>query len=182
MPNLTLGPPIVKSLRPHVPDAYLDVHLMVTNPADWVAPFAAAGASGFTFHVEAVAPEGVAPLIDAVRAAGMAPGVALKPDTPASAVLGAPWADKLALVLVMTVEPGFGGQAFQPAQLRKVAELRAALPNVHVQVDGGLGLSNVAAATAAGANVIVAGTSVFSAADARVAIESLRKEGALARA
>ena len=183
VPNLTLGPPVVKSLRRHSAAHFLDCHLMVSRPEQWVADFAAAGASQLTFHVEALAGgEGEAglatrlaagnALIDRIEAAGMRAAVALKPATPVEAVL--PFAARLHMVLVMTVEPGFGGQAFRADMLPKVALLRARFPRLNIQVDGGLGLANVGAAAAAGANVIVAGTSIFGAADPGAAIAGLR--------
>ena len=159
VPNLTLGAPLVAALRCHT-RAYLDCHLMVSRPEQWVDAFADAGADGFTFHVEATAD--AAALAARVRARGMRVGVALKPATPAEAVLALlPLVD---LVLVMTVEPGFGGQAFMADMMPKVAALRAAAPpGVHIEVDGGLTGDTVGAAAEAGANVIVAGTSVFKA-------------------
>ena len=171
VPNLTLGPPIVSALRACT-GAYLDCHLMVSSPERWVDAFADAGADGFTFHIEATSEP--AALAARVRARGMRVGVALKPATPAEAVLHLlPCVD---LVLVMTVEPGFGGQAFMGDMMPKVAALRAAAPaGVHVQVDGGLGLANVGLAAEAGANCIVAGTSVFKAKEgAASAIAGLR--------
>ena len=177
VPNLTLGPPVVASLRPHTP-LYLDVHLMVTRPAAWVDAFAAAGASGFTFHLESELPEGGAPALAArVAAAGMRPGLAIKPNTPVEPLLQALAAcPPGTLALVMTVEPGFGGQAFNPGVLGKVAALRAAMPELDVQVDGGLDGATVGAAAAAGANVIVSGTGVFKAAGGpERAISNLRE-------
>ena len=141
MPNLTIGAPVVKSLRAHLPSAFLDVHLMVSEPARWVADFAAAGASLYTFHLEAVTPaEGEAAeaavrgLVAAVRASGMLAGIAVKPGTPVEAVL--PYGGDVDLVLVMTVEPGFGGQSFMPDTMPKVAALRAAFPDLCIQVRG----------------------------------------------
>jgi len=118
VPNLTLGAPIVKSLRKNLPDAFLDCHLMVSNPKQWVPDFAKAGASLYCFHLECLMDDGsseaqaaeVSALIDLIRESGMKAGVALKPKTPAEWVL--PFLDKLDLVLVLTVEPGFGGQKF----------------------------------------------------------------------
>ena len=136
MPNLTIGAPVVKSLRAHLASTHLDVHLMVSEPARWVADFSAAGASSYTFHLESV--EGAAAvrgLVAAVRAAGMLAGVALKPGTPVEAVL--PYAGDVDLVLVMTVEPGFGGQSFMPETLAKVTTLRAAFPDLNIQVGAG---------------------------------------------
>ena len=195
MPNLTLGAPIVAALRKHT-QAFLDCHLMVSRPEQWVDDFANAGADGYTFHVEATgacaagaarcgarrpsrprrsggqllvrscapaprapAPRAPAPtparaddaagLIERIRARGMKVGVALKPGTPVDAVL--PLVGAVDMVLVMTVEPGFGGQSFMPAMMAKVAALRRAHPALHIQVDGGLGPKNITAAAAAGA-------------------------------
>ncbi|RKP12134.1 Ribulose-phosphate 3-epimerase-like protein [Piptocephalis cylindrospora] len=157
VPNLTLGAPIVKSLRKHT-DAFLDCHLMVSDPAKWVEDFAKAGASQYVFHHEAM--ENPSKLIDTIHAAGMRAGVALKPGTPASVVFE--YANKADQILVMTVEPGFGGQSFMMGCVSKVKELRDRFPQLDIQVDGGLDLNNIGEVAAAGANVIVAGTSIFS--------------------
>eukprot|EP01104_Vermistella_antarctica_P016181 TRINITY_DN5477_c0_g1_i1.p1 TRINITY_DN5477_c0_g1~~TRINITY_DN5477_c0_g1_i1.p1 ORF type:complete len:230 (+),score=53.56 TRINITY_DN5477_c0_g1_i1:107-796(+) len=178
VPNLTLGAPIVSSLRKHTA-AYLDCHLMVSNPGQWVDDFAKAGASGYTFHIEAVKDETEArELVKRVHGAGMDVGIALKPNTPVDAVLGLVQADGdypgLNMVLVMTVEPGFGGQSFMADMMPKVETLRAKFPSLNIQVDGGLAPKNIDVAAKAGANVIVAGTSVFKAEDPKVAIATLR--------
>ena len=185
VPNLTLGAPIVKALRKHHPSHFLDTHLMVTNPQQWVDDFAAAGSSQYTFHVEAlpglgVTEEGILAglaLIERIRLKGMLVGVALKPNTPAEAVF--PLIDRsnggVNMVLAMTVEPGFGGQSFMASVMPKVRELRTRYAAIHIQVDGGLGLQNVDVAAAAGANVIVAGTSIFGAPDRKFAISELRR-------
>lgn len=160
VPNLTLGPPLVESLR-RVSSLPFDVHLMLTNPERFVEPFVKAGADHITVHVESAAP--LPGVLDAIHAAGCTAGVSVKPKTPASAVL--PYLDKVELVLVMTVEPGFGGQSFMADMLPKIRELRAAINAsgrpVHLEVDGGIGPANAAAVVAAGANMLVAGTSVF---------------------
>ncbi len=184
VPNLTLGAPVVSCLRPHTA-LYLDVHLMVTHPAKWLDAFAAAGASGFTFHLEAELPEGGAPALAArAAAAGMRPGVAIRPGTPVAPLLAAlAECPRGTLALVMTVEPGFGGQAFNAGVLPKVAALRAAMPHLDIQVDGGLDAATVGAAAQAGANVIVAGTGVFKAkCGAEAAIKGLRDAVAAALA
>jgi ribulose-phosphate 3-epimerase len=175
VPNLTFGAPVVKSLSKRT-DAFLDCHLMVTNPRDYVQPLRDAGANMFTFHVEASfsAPDAAAALCDDIRAAGMLAGVALKPGTPAEAVHALCDAGKADMVLVMTVEPGFGGQAFMPETMPKVRALRARYPEMDVQVDGGLGPNTIDQAADAGANVIVAGSSVFGAPDPVKAIATLR--------
>lgn len=171
VPNLTFGAPVVKCLSKKT-DGFLDCHLMVTNPADYVEPLRDAGAHMFTFHIEAT--EDPAGLCDAARAAGMKTGVALKPGTPAEAVHALCDAGKADMILVMTVEPGFGGQKFQPEMMPKVKALRERYPDVDIQVDGGLGPSTIDAAADAGANVIVAGSSVFGSSDPAAAIATLR--------
>ena len=162
VPNLSWGPPVIKKLRQRS-DAFFDVHLMVSDPLAYVGPMADAGADGFTFHVEAATDP--CDVVDAVRAASrpMVVGVALRPDTPVEA-LDALWRDGAFLpdlVLVMTVPPGFGGQAFMADQMPKVEALRRRFPTMDIQVDGGLNLATVEVAARAGANCIVAGSAVF---------------------
>ena len=171
VPNLTFGAPVVKCLAKHT-DAFLDCHLMVTNPGDYVEPLKDAGAHMFTFHIEV--DEVAAVLCDRARAAGMKVGVALKPGTPAKAVHAICDAGLVDMVLVMTVEPGFGGQKFQPEMMPKVKALRERYPQIDIQVDGGLGPATIEAAATAGANVIVAGSSVFGSDDVPKAIAVLK--------
>ena len=170
VPNLSWGPPVVQSLRKALPDAYLDCHLMVSDPMIWIEHLQGV-ANRYTFHVEA-AGAGTATVIKEVKARGMEVGLALSPDTPFSAV--EPYLNSIDLLLVMTVRPGFGGQAFMPEVLAKVQAARHAHPNLNIQVDGGLGPATVDAAALAGANDIVAGSSVFKAPDAKTVIDSLR--------
>jgi ribulose-phosphate 3-epimerase len=179
VPNLTIGPPVIQSLRAHSAAWFLDCHLMVSRPEQWVDDFAKAGASGITFHIEATSDPDA--LIDRIHAKGMRAAIALKPQTPVEAVL--PFAAKLDMVLVMTVEPGFGGQAFMPGMMPKVRELRQRFPDLDIQVDGGIGPGEtVDAVAAAGANVIVSGTGVFKARDSKAAIAALRQAVAEAAA
>jgi ribulose-phosphate 3-epimerase len=161
VPNLTFGAPIVKCLRKHTPAAFFDCHLMVSKPAQWVSDFAAAGANMYTFHIEAAIAAGddVPKLCQAIRDAGMKVGMAVKPGTPVEALT--PYLSLIDLALVMTVEPGFGGQSFMPGMLPKVAALRSQRPDLDIQVDGGLSAANIDLAAAAGANVIVAGSATF---------------------
>ena len=161
VPNITWGMPVIASLRKQLPDAFLDVHLMVSKPSQWVADMAKAGASRYTFHIEAVETDDLdaAGLCQAIRDAGMQVGVALKPGTSADAV--APVVALVDMVLVMTVEPGFGGQSFMADMMPKVLALRTLHPELDIQVDGGLGPSTIDHAAAAGANNIVAGSAVF---------------------
>jgi Pentose-5-phosphate-3-epimerase len=174
-----------RSAQAH-PSADLDCHLMVTAPDQWVGDYAKAGASGLTFHLEtqvcgwdearqeADVAKATA-MAQSVRDAGMRPGVALKPATPVQACFPLVDAGAVDMVLIMTVEPGFGGQKFMAECLSKVTALRQRYPSLDIQVDGGLSPSTIDAAAAAGANVIVAGSSVFGAPDPKAAIEALRQ-------
>ena len=161
VPNISLGLPVMRSLRA-VTDAFLDVHLMIEEPEGFLAPFAEAGADLITIHQE-VAPHLHRELHE-IRRLGCRAGVAINPSTPAETLREVlPWVD---LVLVMTVNPGFGGQDFIHAALRKVGRVRRMaaerdLPNLHVQVDGGIGPETAREAVQAGADVLVAGSSVF---------------------
>ncbi|VVA26764.1 PREDICTED: ribulose-phosphate 3-epimerase [Prunus dulcis] len=173
VPNLTLGAPVIQSLRKHT-EAYLDCHLMVTNPLDYVEPLSKAGASGFTFHVE-VSKENWQELVERIKSKGMKPGVALKPGTPIEDVYPLVEGENpVEMVLVMTVEPGFGGQKFMPEMMEKVRTLRERYPSLDIEVDGGLGPSTINTAASAGANCIVAGSSVFGASDPSAVISLLR--------
>lgn len=160
VPNLSMGPPVVKAVRP-VTDLPFDVHLMLTNPGDYIAPFVAAGADHITIHVES---EGdLHAILAEIRAAGCSTGITLRPGTPASALT--PFLGEVDMVLVMTVEPGFGGQSFRADQVPKIRAIREQLDAlgrpVHLQVDGGLNAETSRTVVAAGANVLVAGSSVF---------------------
>lgn len=174
VPNLTIGAPVIESLRKHT-TAYLDCHLMVTNPLDYVEPLGKAGASGFTFHVEA-SKENWQELVQKIKSKGMRPGVALKPGTPIEEVYPLIEGENpVELVLVMTVEPGFGGQKFMSEMMEKVRVLRKKYPSLDIEVDGGLGPSTIDAAASAGANCIVAGSSVFGAPEPAQVISLMRK-------
>eukprot|EP00850_Spirogloea_muscicola_P013451 SM000091S24609 [mRNA] locus=s91:375692:377271:+ [translate_table: standard] len=174
VPNLTIGEPVIKSLRKHT-SAFLDCHLMVTNPRDYVEPLATAGASSFTFHLEAVQDDWQE-LVTAIHTAGMKAAVAIKPGTPVDDVYPlAEGEEPVDMILVMTVEPGFGGQTFMPEMMAKVERLRERFPHLDIEVDGGLGPSTIDAAAEAGANCIVAGSAVFGAPDPPAVIRSLRQ-------
>ncbi len=160
VPNLTFGAPILKKLRPHSKKTF-DVHLMISNPADYVRAFADAGADILTVHPEA--DPHVHRTLQAIRAAGMKPGVALNPSTSADCVDFL--LDELDMILVMSVNPGFGGQSFIPNQLEKIRQLRAKIDasgrDIILEVDGGVTPDNAPAVIAAGASSIVAGSAVF---------------------
>ena len=158
VPNLTFGPAAVAALRPHVAGV-MDVHLMIAPVDPLIGAFAKAGADILTAHVEA-GPH-LHRTLQAIRAAGVRPGVALNPGTPADAV--APVLDMVDLVLVMTVNPGFGGQSFLEGQLDKIARIRAMIGDrpVHLEVDGGIDPGTAGRVAQAGADVLVAGSAVF---------------------
>ena len=162
VPNISFGFPVLKAIR-RASKKFLDVHLMIERPVRYVDQFCDAGADLVTCHVEADTPEKIHLALDKIHAKGKKAGVVVKPRTPASAVL--PFIDKVELILVMTVEPGFGGQKFMADMMPKVQEIRryidAMNPTCELEVDGGVGAGNVELVLEAGANVIVAGSAVF---------------------
>lgn len=174
VPNISFGPPVIASLRKANKEAFLDCHLMVTDPMKWVQPMAKAGASLFTFHIESEMPsDGVKVLIQAIKDAGMQVGISIKPATPAEAIYD--YLEDIDLILCMTVVPGFSGQKFMPEVMHKVQSLRYKCPKMNIQVDGGLSPSTVDQATQAGANVIVAASAIFGSDDQAGVIQSLRQ-------
>ncbi len=159
VPNVTIGPPVVASLRRHTP-LFFDCHLMMTEPGRYLDAFASAGADGCTVHVEIGNTD---ELITQMRGLGLRAGLALNPDTPFEAV--EPYLGDVDLVLCMTVFPGFGGQSFIPDVMGKVTQVRRAVDagslSVDIEVDGGIDAQTAPVATAAGANVLVAGSAIF---------------------
>ncbi len=161
VPNLTIGPPVVKSLRKNT-KKFIDVHMMVINPENLVEPFARAGADNITFHVEASEkPEEV---IELIRATGKMVGISLKPSTSFNEIK--PFMDKVDLVLVMSVEPGFGGQGYIEDSTARISKIKKylndnCLERVQIQVDGGIKLHNAQEVISAGGNILVAGSEVF---------------------
>lgn len=173
VPNITFGAPVMKTFRRHS-DKFFDVHLMISEPLCYVKDFAEAGADGITFHIES--DSDVEKTIDEIKKYGKVPALSIKPNTPAEAVF--PYLDKIKMVLVMTVEPGFGGQGFMADMLPKIKAIREECNRrnlaVHIQVDGGIGEKTAPLVKEAGADVLVAGSAVFGAEDAAAAIESIR--------
>eukprot|EP01068_Selenidium_serpulae_P013748 Selendium_serpulae@DN6000_c0_g1_i2.p1 len=177
VPNISFGPPVISSLRKSLPDAYFDCHLMVSNPFFWVPSFRDAGANSFTFHWEAVAnTDHALVLARLIKDAGMKAGLSVKPGTPASAIFKSLDSGLFDMILVMTVEPGFGGQSFMEEMMPKVAELRARYPSINIQVDGGLSVETAKIAGKNGANAVVAGTAIFRAQDTKGYINDMRKQ------
>lgn len=171
VPNLTMGPAMCRSLRKAFPDVCLDVHLMVTDPARFLKQFAQAGASNFTFHVEAVADPGA--LASQVHDAGMTAGLAINPPTDIASVL--PHLKHFDLILIMSVNPGFSGQAFIPQVLEKVRAVKPLLrADQRLEIDGGVNAQTAAACVAAGVDVLVAASAIFDSGDYAKAIAQLR--------
>ncbi len=159
VPNLTMGPDLCRCVRKALPEAFLDVHLMVTDPALFVEPFAKAGAGNITFHCEVVTRDAAVALSARIRSLGLSVGIAVNPPTPVEKIEAL--ADVADLLLVMSVNPGYSGQAFMPEVLAKTKRLRAAYPAKRIQMDGGVGIANAADVRNAGCDVIVAATAVF---------------------
>jgi len=166
VPNLTIGPPVVKSLRPNT-KKFLDVHMMVIEPEKLVEPFARAGADSITFHIEATDdPQSV---IDLIKATGAKVGISIKPATPLAEI--EPYYDQIDLVLVMSVDPGFGGQGYLDGSTERVEKVKQMLiekcleDRVLIEVDGGIKLHNAEEVVNAGADVLVAGSAIFGAND-----------------
>jgi ribulose-phosphate 3-epimerase len=173
--NLSFGLPVLKGLRDALPDAYFDVHLMITNPLSYIKDFVDAGANCITFHIEAS--DSIRATSAAIRAYGCEAGLAINPNTPAETVF--PYLDNLSLVLVMGVSPGHGGQAFNPVALEKLKKLRAECDrrglNPYLSVDGGVKADTTGPqCVAAGANLLVAGSAVFCAKDKAEAVRKFK--------
>ncbi|XP_061697176.1 ribulose-phosphate 3-epimerase isoform X3 [Syngnathoides biaculeatus] len=151
-------------------DPFFDMHMMVSKPEQWVKPMAAAGANQYTFHLEATNNPGS--LIKEIRESGMKVGLAIKPGTTVETL--APWANQIDMALVMTVEPGFGGQKFMEDMMPKVSSLRRQFPSLDIEVDGGVGPDSIYKCAEAGANMIVSGSAVIGSDDPRSVIALLR--------
>jgi len=175
VPNITVGIPVVKSIRAHT-GMFLDVHLMITKPARYIEAFAQAGADLLTVHLEADSPKGIASALEEMERCHVKKAVALRPITSPEAVL--PYLEGLDMVLVMTVEPGFGGQKFYEGQLPVIRRVRELIerynPACRLEVDGGINPDTARQAVQAGADVLVAGSAVYGPADPAAAIAALR--------
>lgn len=173
VPNLTFGAPVVKALRKCTCMPF-DAHLMISEPLKYIDDFAKAGANRISFHIES--DSDVLETVKAIRFRKMAPAIAIKPKTPAESIF--PYIKELSMVLVMTVEPGFGGQKFMDDMMQKVSKIRKEAERqnykLDIQVDGGISKETIKIAASAGANIFVAGSSVFGSRDRKFEIESLR--------
>ena len=171
VPNLSMGPAVCAALRRHLPDVVLDVHLMVSRPSKFLEPFAMAGADHLTVHCEV--DESATALAESIRALGCSPGLAMNPGTPVEAVL--PDIEAFDLALIMSVHPGFSGQAFIPEVLSKAVDLRARFDDrLRIEIDGGVSPVTAQACREAGCDILVSGSSVFGAADRAADIRSIR--------
>ena len=174
VPNISIGIPVVQSIRKRT-EMFLDVHLMITKPHHYVERFCQAGADMVVFHVEADEPQDVIAAIETVRRCGKKVGLAVKPKTPAEVLF--PYLAMLDLILVMTVEPGFGGQKFMADMLPKIQTLRTFIEQnqlaCELEVDGGIDAQTSPLVKAAGANVLVAGSAVFKQLDRAAAIQMI---------
>ncbi len=174
VPNITFGAPVIKWARPYTKLPF-DVHLMISEPHRYIRDFAQAGADIITFHVEC--DSNIDETISLIEECGVKPGLVIKPNTPASAVF--PYMDRLYMVLVMTVEPGFGGQCFMEDMLPKVGELKKYADEIGkdilIEADGGINTHTIQQCSDAGIDICVSGTGVFKADDAKAAIEKLKK-------
>ena len=177
VPNISYGAPVLKCLHAALPDVYYDVHLMISDPARYAPDFAAAGASLITFHLEAV-PDTVDEVIAAIRATGCKVGISIRPGTPVEAVF--PYIGAVDLILVMSVEPGFGGQSFLPSAPARIAALRAECDrrgcDTLLEVDGGVNTETAPLCIEAGVDWLVAGSSLFHATDPAAVLQVLHSK------
>lgn len=160
VPNLTMGPDMVKAVRAYCPLATIDVHLMVTEPEKFIDPFVQAGADNLTFHVEVVAAGRIGEVVQRIRDCGITAGLAINPPTPVEAIL--PHVEGVDLVLVMSVNPGFSGQRFIAGSLEKVRAIAERLqPDQRLEMDGGINPTNVESCLDAGCDLVVAASAIF---------------------
>lgn len=176
VPNFSFSPQTVRELRPCT-GLYFDVHLMLDQPERYIDAFADAGADLITVHAETADSQGIRALAAQIHSRGLAAGISVKPGTPAEALTGL--LNCFELILVMSVEPGFGGQSYLPGATEKIRKLRAMAdaenPDMEIEVDGGIHAGNIGEPAAAGANILVAGSAVFGAADLAGAVRQLRE-------
>lgn len=179
VPNITIGAPVVKSLKKEM-NSVADVHLMISDPLKYAEDFAKAGADFITFHVESDSDP--VETINKIRELGCKPSISVKPKTPAETIF--PYLEMVDMVLVMTVEPGFGGQSFMADMMPKVKTIREecerrGLHDMYIEVDGGIDTNTISVAAEAGANAFVSGSAIFKAPDAKVIISELKEKASV---
>lgn len=172
VPNISFGMPIISAVK-KCTDLILDVHLMIVEPDRYLDEFIACGADIVTFHIESLDHERIVKACNYIHSKGKKVGISIKPSTPASSVM--PYLDLIDMVLVMTVEPGFGGQSFMPETTEKIKEIRKINSNIDIQVDGGINKDTIKTADSAGANIFVLGTGFFKS-ESIVTLEELLNE------
>ncbi len=174
VPNITLGAPVVKCIKKYTTVPF-DVHLMISNPIEYIEDFSKAGADLISFHIESDSP--VKETIQKIKENGVKAAIAIKPGTPASLLM--PYLDELSMVLVMTVEPGFGGQSFMCDMMDKVREIREEIRkrclDIDIEVDGGINAETIEIAAKAGANVFVSGSAIFSSDDRKATVAQYKE-------
>ena len=170
VPNISIGAPVIKAMK-RVCEVPFDIHLMISEPLKYIEDFVDAGADIISFHVEC--DSDVSETIDKILSCGCKAALAVKPNTPIETVY--PYLDRLSMVLVMTVEPGFGGQSFMADMMPKIEKLRADFPDIDIQVDGGVNAETIKTCAKAGANVFVAGNAVFRSENPSATIETLMR-------
>lgn len=170
VPNISIGIPVVSALK-KVCDIPFDVHLMISDPLRYAEDFAKAGADIICFHAES--DSDIKTTIDKIKSLGVKPALAVKPNTPVDIIL--PYLDDLAMVLIMTVEPGFGGQSFMECTMPKIEQIRKINKSIDIEVDGGINLSTIKTAAKAGANVFVAGSAIFNSTNPKDTISELKQ-------
>ena len=177
VPNISFGPPVIKSLRASLPNAIFDCHIMATAPLNWIDPLVSSGVSSLTFHIETIKTiDELETILNTIKRNGIKSGVAIKPSTEIPQMLLEVINKNLVdLVLVMTVEPGFGGQKFMESTMSKVRFLRQAFPLLCIEVDGGINSETIQLANAAGANAFVLGTFIFNSSNRKNTLEMLKK-------
>ncbi|UJR09515.1 hypothetical protein I4U23_013753 [Adineta vaga] len=159
VPNLTIGHPVIKCLRKNIPKVYFDAHMMVSKPEQWIEEMAGAGVNQYTFHIESTTAENIPEIIRKIKEADMKVGLGIKPKTDITVVKE--YINDIDVVLIMTVEPGFGGQKFMGDMMEKVRWLRKNYPQLHhIEVDGGVNMKTIEDCAQAGANMIVSGSAI----------------------
>ncbi|CAF1394012.1 unnamed protein product [Rotaria sp. Silwood1] len=174
VPNLTIGHPVIKCLRKNIPKIYFDAHMMVSKPEQWIEEMAGAGVNQYTFHIESTTTDNIKDIIRKIKEADMKVGLGIKPKTDVTVL--SDYIKDIDVVLIMTVEPGFGGQKFMNDMMNKIRWLREYYPQLlHIEVDGGVNLKTIEDCAQAGANMIVSGSALIESKQANKDIEQMRQ-------